>query len=204
LAAEAMLLLFVVAYLALHWLWAVPVWDRYLLPVLPLISILIGRGLSALWSAVADERVVGGRRSRQFVFAALAVLAVAHLPIAAAARAGRYPIGGPAAADGGAARAAQTLKDAPYGTVLYDHWYSWHWRYQLFDDRVYVSWFAHADALVADLAAFGDAGPLRAIALPASAAARPVVRRLAESGYRLEPLPGQDGAAGVLIYRISR
>ena len=91
-----------------------------------------------------------------------------------------------------------------YGTVLYDHWYSWHWRYQLFDDRVYVSWFAHADALLADLAAFGDAGPLRAIALPASAAARPVVRRLAESGYRLEPLPGQDGAAGVIIYRISR
>ncbi len=202
---EAALLLFVVAYLALHWLWAVPVWDRYLLPVLPLIAILIGRGLSALWSAACFLwSAVCGLRSRQFFIAALAVLALAHLPIAAAARAGRYPIGGQPATDGGAARAAQTLKDAPYGTVLYDHWYSWHWRYQLFDGRVYVSWFPHADALLADLAAFDDAGPLRAIALPASAAARPVARRLAESGYRLEPLPGQDGAAGVIIYRISR
>ena len=204
LPAEAMLLLFVVAYLALHWLWAVPVWDRYLLPILPLIAILIGLGVSALWATLAFRRQAGARRSRQFVFAALAVLAVAHLPIAAAARAGRYPIGGQPAADGGAARAAQTLKDAPYGTVLYDHWYSWHWRYQLFDGRAYVSWFPHADALLADLAAFGGVGPLRAIALPASAAARPVVRRLAESGYRLEPLPGQDGAAGVIIYRIGR
>ena len=116
---EAGLLLFVVAYLALHWLWAVPVWDRYLLPILPLIAILIGRGLSVLWSAFCGLRsVVCGQRSRQFVFAALAVLALAHLPIAAAARAGRYPIGGQPTADGGAARAAEALKDAPYGLSL--------------------------------------------------------------------------------------
>ena len=94
------------------------------------------------------------------------------------------------------------LKDAPYGTVLYDHWYSWQWRYQLFDSRVYASWFPHADALLADLAAFGGSGPPRAIALPASAAARPVARRLAAAGYRLEPWPGQDGTAGVILYRI--
>lgn len=193
---EAMLLLFVAAYLALHWLWAVPVWDRYLLPILPLIAILIGRGVSAMML------LVGRRGSRRLALAALAVLALAHLPIAGAARAGRYPIGGQPGADGGAALAAQALKDAPYGTVLYDHWYSWHWRYQLFDSRVYVSWFPHADALLADLAVFGNAGPPRAIALPASDMARPLARRLAEDGYRLEPLPGQNDAAGVIIYRI--
>ncbi len=210
LPVEAMILLFVTAYLALHWLWAVPVWDRYLLPILPQIAILFGPGLSALYSSFVVRRssflgqrsAVGGRRSRHFALVALAVLAVASLPTAAAARAGRFPIGGQPAADGGAARAALALKDAPYGTVLYDHWVSWHWRYQLFDGRVYVSWFPHADALLADLAAFGGAGPARAIALPASAAARPIVRRLAESGYRLEPLPGQDSASGVIIYRI--
>lgn len=194
--AEAALFLFIAAYVALHWLWAVPVWDRYLLPILPLIAILIGRGVSALQSAV------GGQWSRRFVLATLAVLALAHLPVAATARAGRYPIGGQPAADGGAAVAALALRDAPYGTVLYDHWYSWQWRYQLFDSRVYVSWFPHADALLADLAAFGGSGPPRAIALPASAAARPVARRLAEAGYRLEPWPGQDGTAGVILYRI--
>jgi hypothetical protein len=152
--------------------------------------------LSFLWSLAA------GRPARRWLPAALAALAVAHLPIAAAARAGRYPIGGQPAADGGASVAALTLRDAPYGTVLYDHWFSWHWRYQLFGGRVYVSWFPHADALLADLAVFGGAGPPRAIALPASDAARPIIRRLAEAGYRLETWPGQYSAAGVIIYRI--
>jgi 4-amino-4-deoxy-L-arabinose transferase-like glycosyltransferase len=193
---EAALLLFIAGYVALHWLWAVPVWDRYLLPLLPLVALLIGRGLSGLWAAFGD------RPARRWLPVALAALAVAHLPVAAAARAGRYPIGGQPAADGGAAVAALALRDAPYGTVLYDHWYSWHWRYQLFDSRVYVSWFPHADALLADLAAFGDVGPPRAIALPASDATRPVIRRLAEAGYRLEPWPGQESAGGVIIYQI--
>lgn len=187
---DAALILFVLAYLLLHWLWAVPVWDRYLLPILPLVAILLGRGLSLIWSAL-EERPTFKR-----AFAAIVLMLVAaQLAVAAGAREGRYPIGGRPAADGGASQVAQLLEDAPYGTVLYDHWYSWHWRYQLFDGRVYVSWFPHTDALLADLAAFGGSGPARYVALPRDGSAAPVQRRLGEAGYRLVAVPGPAEAA---------
>jgi hypothetical protein len=218
-AADALLAIFVLAYALLHWLWAVPAWDRYLLPVLPIVAALLGRGVAAIagWkkrettdfadstdfqkgkSVESVKSVVSS--SLNSVVALLLVVAVLHLPVAANARAGRYAIGGQPAADGGAAVVALTLADAPYGTVLYDHWYSWHWRYQLFDSRVYVSWFPHADALLADLAAFGGAGPARYVALPRDGSAAPVVRRLGEAGYRLVAVPGPDGAA-MTLWRI--
>ncbi|WP_374688692.1 ArnT family glycosyltransferase [Promineifilum sp.] len=190
--------LFILAYTLLHWLWAVPLWDRYLLPLLPLVAVLLGRGVSLALAAMRAARPVWGRAAA----ALLVAVAALHAPVMLAARAGRHPIGGGPAADGGAAAVARLLEDAPYGTVLYDHWYSWQWRYHLFDRRVYVSWFLHADALLDDLAVFGGGGAARYVALPASAAARPVARRLAEAGYGLEPVAGQDGTASMTLFRI--
>ncbi|MBK7219190.1 MAG: glycosyltransferase family 39 protein [Candidatus Promineofilum sp.] len=54
-AADALLALFVVAYLLLHWLWAVPAWDRYLLPVLPIVAALLGRGVEAVVGLKREE-----------------------------------------------------------------------------------------------------------------------------------------------------
>ncbi len=196
-AAGIMLGLFVLGYLLLHWLWAVPVWDRYLLPVFPLVAILIAGCVSSLWRAARRKRPL-----RMAMAATLVVLSLAQLPVALAARAGQLPIGGRPNADGGAATTARLLKDAPYGTVLYDHWYSWHWRYQLFDGRVYVSWFPHTDALLADLGVFAGQGPPRYIALPSSAVARPIIRRLSENGYRLELLDAGVDAPDMNLYRI--
>ncbi len=194
--AEGLLLLFVLAYALLHWLWAVPVWDRYLLPLLPLVAVLLGRSFAVLVALAARRPAL-----RRALAGLLLVLVVAQAPTAAAARHGRFPIGGSPAAAGGAAAVARLLEDAPYGTVLYDHWYSWHWRYQLFAGRVYVSWFPHADALLTDLAAFGDSGPARYVVLPAGDAGRPVARRLLAAGYDLEAID-QDETASMTLYRI--
>lgn len=199
-----LLALFVLGYMLLHWLWSVPVWDRYLLPIFPLVAILIGRGVSWLWEA-GQEWAAPGRAQRLFrggVLGLGVLLVLAHLPVAKAAHAGQFPIGGQPSADGGAAEIAGLLADAPYGTVLYDHWYSWHWRYQLFDNRVYVSWFPHGDALVADLAAFGQSGPPRFIALPGSEISRPIVRRLEEAGYQLTDMSQSKPKAAMTLYRI--
>jgi hypothetical protein len=181
----------------LHWLWAVPVWDRYLLPIFPLVALLAGRAISCSLEAASVRGVI---RSVYVVTIGLSLLL--SMPVALAARQGHFPIGGQPKADGGAARVARLLKDAPYGTVLYDHWYSWHWQYQLFDGRVYVSWFPHADALLADLAVFSGNGTDRYIALPSSMAAAPVARRLAKGGYVLESVDGQDEAVSMTLYRI--
>jgi 4-amino-4-deoxy-L-arabinose transferase-like glycosyltransferase len=194
---ESLLILFVSGYMLLHWLWAVPVWDRYLLPIFPLVALLGGRAISCALAAVS---VQAGRRP--VYAAAIGLIVLVSMPAALAARQGGFPIGGQPAADGGAARVARLLKDAPYGTVLYDHWYSWHWQYHLFDGRVFVSWFPHVDALLADLAVFSGNGADRYVALPSSMAAAPVARRLAADGYVLESVDGQDEAASMILYRI--
>jgi hypothetical protein len=93
----------------------------------------------------------------------------------------------------------------PYGTVLYDHWYSWHWRYQLFDKGVYVSWFPHPTALVDELMAFGRDGNRHLLALPDDLAAEPVKRAVTEAGFELLLLQTANqpsGMTAVQLYEI--
>ena len=183
-----LLLLFGAGYLLLHWLLAIPVWDRYLLPLLPPMALAAGYGLSAVCA-----RVGAPLPARRLLSAGLLTLLL--LPGAWKARSGGYALGGGPNADLGAAVLAEALAGAPYGAVLYDHWYSWQWRYHLFDKRVYVSWFPHTDALLADLAVFGGDGHSRYIALPDAAVSRPAERALVGAGFSLRPVtlptPGQ-------------
>ena len=46
---DAVLALYVAAYLALHFILSFQPWDRYLLPIVPLVAILAARGLLAAW-----------------------------------------------------------------------------------------------------------------------------------------------------------
>ncbi len=200
--AEALIGLFVAGYLLLHWLWAVPVWDRYLLPILPLVAILIARGTTALWRAGAASPSPAARAGVGLV---LGTLLLAALWPATGARAGSVPLGGSRTADAGAAAVAGLLDEAPYGTVLYDHWYSWQWRYHLFDKTVYVSWFPHADGLLDDLSAFGGGTSPRYIVLPPGDTGRPVARRLADAGWVLVPVPAPGRSrTDMVLYRLER
>ncbi len=169
---------FGLAYLLLHWLLAVPTWDRYLLPLVPLTAVLLGR-LAGQWAPP-------GLLRRQLALGALLVALM--MGTAWQARNGRLPIGGQPDADGGARAIAAYLADAPYGTVLYDHWYSWQWRYHLFDKKVYVSWVAHPQALARDLAVFGHNGQPRYLALPADDSSLPFRRAVQAAGFHLEPV----------------
>lgn len=198
----AILLVFLVAYALAHWLFAVPVWDRYLLPVWPVVLLLAARLLALAWRWLA-ERLHVSQRTFGPVLAGGLLLAL--LVPASAARHGHYPLGSSPTADHGAWRVGGLLRDEPYGTVLYDHWYSWHWRYQLFDSGVYVSWFPHADALRDDLAVFGDDGSPRYLVLPAGATADPVRRAVAAAGFSLVVVPdGSPGDRNMMLYRLEK
>jgi hypothetical protein len=122
------------------------------------------------------------------------------LPAGVAAREARFSIGGQQADGSGVEQLAWELRDAPYGTVLYDHWYSWQWRYHLLDSGIYLSWFAHPDDLAADLDAFLDEGEARYVALPQATEAVPVQRKLQDAGYSLEIV---RSVAGITLYRIT-
>ena len=184
---------FVVGYLLLHWLLAIPVWDRYLLPLVPLLAILVGGSVRCQGSGVRLLSGIGGQR---FIHYSLFIIHFLLLFAAVRAAAGHYPIGSTAQSDQGAAEVAAVLQDAPYGTVLYDHWYSWHWRYHFFDTGVYVSWFPDAPHLVEELQVFGP--DQRFIALPAGDRARPIVRELDTAGFRLEPVAA---AGNIVLYK---
>ena len=105
---------------------------------------------------------------------------------------------------GGAARIAtgptvgRRLRPGRYSM---DHWYSWQWRYHLFDTTVYVNWFPHPAALVEDLDAFYRADNPRYIALPLDQKGIPVVQSLNRAGYKLERV---DQAGKIGLYAIRK
>ena len=190
------LLLFALAYFLFHWLVAVPVWDRFLLPLAPLTAVLLA-GL------LAHPTFVRLRPRPQAL--GLIALLVILLPGAQLAANGRYAVGGTRSADQGAAQVVHFLADAPYGTVLYDHWYGWQWRYHLFDSRVYVSWFAHPDGLVEDLTVFATAEANRYLALPAGVGRLPVERAVYAGGFMLELVftaVDEHGNPTIYLYRV--
>ena len=196
-AIDQMLFLFLLAYGVLHWLLAVPVWDRYLLPAAPLAAILMGRFVSRVLAFIGAGLPVSPRLQ---AVGAVTVLLAIMLPAGVAAREARFSIGGQQADGSGVEQLAWELRDAPYGTVLYDHWYSWQWRYHLLDSGIYLSWFAHPDDLAADLDAFLDEGEARYVALPQATEAVPVQRKLQDAGYSLEIV---RSVAGITLYRIT-
>lgn len=189
---DHLFVIFVAAYAVLHWFIAVPVWDRYLLPVLPLLALLFGRFVSRVLTFLAPGLPI----SLGYLQRAVVTGAVLLLLVPAVSAAGES---GEGAVDGEVAAVANLLSDHPYGTVLYDHWYSWHWRYFLFDSGVYVSWYPHPAALVEDLAVFAGGEEQRYLVLPADDRAQPVYRALLQAGYTLQP---EYRGTGVALYRI--
>lgn len=196
---NAILAAYCFAYLLLHWLLAVPVWDRYLLPLLPLVAVLAGRILATLGGE--NQRLTTGvflnRLSGRRI--GLLLLALWLLWPAWNTANGRFHLGEQKTADEGAREIAALLSTAPYGTVLYDHWYSWQWRYHLFDKKVYVSWMPSPAALAQDLAVFGRNGQPRYLALPVGEVAKPFQRAVWEAGFHLTPV---TSSGTMVLYEI--
>jgi 4-amino-4-deoxy-L-arabinose transferase-like glycosyltransferase len=209
-ALDRLFVLFVVAYSLSLWFIAVPVWDRYVLALLPFIGLVLARIvwriIAYVWSVIEFSVRPPLWTKNLIILIPMALIAFQAPGIVAAYR-GELPVGSSPWADQGATEISRALVDEPYGTVLYDHWYSWQWRYHLFDSKVYVSWFPDPDALVADLQVFGRDGNRRFIALPDSRLSSPVERALIDSGYRLDPVAsarGGQGEAGMRLFLIER
>lgn len=181
-SSDTLLILFTITYLALHWLLAVPIWDRYLLPLLPLTVVLLARGWRRL--EIGYSGLLVPWHGFQSLLSSLLLLLL--LIPAFKARSGQPT------ADNGTAQIATWLADAPYGTVLYDHWYSWHWRYHFFDKRVFVNWFPYPAALAEDLAVFGHDGHPRYLVLPADDRGDPIRRAVQSADFTLCPLVSDD------------
>lgn len=162
--ADIVILGYLLLFLAAYWLLAFNVWDRYLVPLLPLLALLLARLAVGGWWLAAGlvGAVVPARNS--YVRRALAVLLASFfflffLPATFRAAHSGYPIGGDHGAYDGIDEVARYIRTLPPEGVLYDHWLSWEFNYYLFDRPLYIAWFPTPDALTTDLQSFGRTSP---------------------------------------------
>lgn len=136
------LALWALGFLLLHMITTVQIWDRYLLPLGPVIALLVGG-----WAAMASR----SQRAGAGAVGALAAVALLAWPAAIAARGG-FPIGGDHGAYDGLNEAlAWVAAQGPQKQVLYHNALGWNAQYTLYDavqaGQIELRWFASSAAL---------------------------------------------------------
>lgn len=203
---------FTLTFLAGYWLLAFNVWDRYLVALTPVTALLTGRVFGGI--AHHTPRIVSrARRTTQIkprttslLSAACFLLAAACLlpPALTASRSG-FPIGGDHGAYDGIDQIAATLKTAPAGSVLYDHWLSWELGFYLFDGPTYLLWVPGPGVLADDLRAFGRSSP-RYIVSPSWESFAEMQAAIEEAGFTVEVIRQarrRDGSLSFTLYQIA-
>ncbi len=196
---DQLLVSFCLVYALLHWLIAFPVWDRYLLPLLPILAVLLGRIL--MYAALRWRRHVA-RSVGGMVGAVL--LGLLLLVPAFRGSTGRSSLGAERANYQGIEDVLALFKELPEGAVVYHHWLGWHYHYALFDGPAYLAYWPTPGWLARDVQAFGKGDP-RYIAFPAWESTVRVEQALQEVGYVLEPVlkaVGRDDSHGFTAYRV--
>jgi 4-amino-4-deoxy-L-arabinose transferase-like glycosyltransferase len=218
--ADGLLLGFSLVYLGAYWLLSFNLFDRYLLPLLPLVFVLLGRVAAVSVVALRDggnrmaglvrlARYAGQLRPPAGAWRALAAFAPIILVLflirnAVATNYDFSPIGGDHGALDGIDDTARFVHTLPRNGVLYDHWLSWEFEYYLFDRPMPTYWFPDTPTLVANLTASGHARP-HYVAVPWWASAAEVDSATARAGYRLVPVHKsfrRDGVPSIVIYQL--
>jgi 4-amino-4-deoxy-L-arabinose transferase-like glycosyltransferase len=195
--ADLLLVSFVLVYLLLHWLCAFPVWDRYLLPLVPVLALGLGR----LLQLAASATQLPLSRATPVALGLLALLLAA--PAAGAAH-GAYPVGGDHGTYDGIDLVATFLSRLPEGTVVYHHWLGWHFAHHLFDAPVYQAYWPTPAWLARDVLAFGGREP-RYVVFPSWESSGRVEHALSQVNYGLRPefsTERRDGTHSFTVYRI--
>jgi 4-amino-4-deoxy-L-arabinose transferase-like glycosyltransferase len=199
-AFDISLMAFALGYFFLHWLLAFPTWDRYLLGLVPVMCVLLGR----LASLVAGWLALRIRSSQVAGLVVVIFVAALMVPPAAQATQSALPVGGDHGPHDGIDCVAAYLRELPKGMVVYDHWLGWTLRYYLWDAPAYVAYFATPGWLAEDLHVFGRTSP-RYIVFPADESTTRVERAIAPEGFGLMPVLSthdRHGQPTFTLYRI--
>jgi 4-amino-4-deoxy-L-arabinose transferase-like glycosyltransferase len=163
LAAQSVIATYVLGYLLAHIALTFQPWDRYLLPILPLICALAGAGLTLGWRALRVSAV--GAPLRPVVAAAAVGLAAYAASLGVTVR---IPAGSDIGAYQGVAEAAQFLARQPGRPVVYHNRLGWHLDYYLYGHSVTPSWFDSPEKLASEAERVAEERPDSAqwLALP--------------------------------------
>ncbi|MFC1959711.1 ArnT family glycosyltransferase [Chloroflexota bacterium] len=116
---DIILLAYCLGYVAVYWLIAFNLYDRYLYPLLPLFALLIARGLTEL------PKLLNIPQSRRTTAVLLTILLLVMLPTAVQTRSAQTPLNTVNAHHSGIVETANYLNTLPPGTIVYDHWLGW-------------------------------------------------------------------------------
>ncbi len=185
---------FVLLYLLAHWLLTFNVWDRYLLGLMPLLAMLLGR---VIWLAGRFAHPTYG-----LIAVALVMILLIH-PAWQAAHSG-YPVGGDHWAYDGLDAVTDYLRaEMPPGAVLYHRYLGWHYLFYLFDAPVQLRWYYSPARLAEDAQQMSEVP--RYIVLPSWRPRLPLQAALRRAGLNMYPLIRTlraDGTPSLTVYRI--
>jgi hypothetical protein len=203
---DLLITFYLLLYLSAYWLLAFNVWDRYLVPILPLALLLFARTLERLTESIryVIRHSAFYRPPHPTFYLLLPASILLVLPSALTAARSGHPIGGDHGAYDGIDDVARYLNALPEGTVLYDFWLSWQWRFYLFDGPAYVAWMPTPEALATDLRAFGRISP-RYLVAPDWESVAETRAAAAEAGFCLRPVHEayrRDGSRSFVVYRL--
>jgi 4-amino-4-deoxy-L-arabinose transferase-like glycosyltransferase len=199
---DLLLIVFCASYGLIHWLFAFPVWDRYLLPVLSALALLVSR-VAAITCLEIRRRLRWTAVPFSYTFTGL-LLMTCLLLVAAPGSVGHSRVSDGRSAYEGIGAVSRFLSSAPSGSVVYQHWLGWHYSYYLFDKYVYVAYWPTVDWLQEDVRAFGQASQ-RYIVFPDWQSSTRIRRALDDIGYKLTPAfrsLRRDGSVSFRIYEM--
>lgn len=165
---------YLAAYLAFHWLVAFPVLDRYLLPMVPLMSLLAGYGARAMVHNQVQLTMLG------FLVALLVGIG------ATKALSGDYPIGGDRGANDGIHEVAAFLSEQPPGSIVYYQSIGWQLSYYMFGSQQVIVHFDGPAALLKDVEVFWRPLDRRFIVLARNESQHEITRALSSAGFTLK------------------
>lgn len=193
-----------VGYFALMWLVAFPVLDRYLLPLVAIIAILLGKLATVLVNLI-EHLVQPKFRVVIRGIGGLLVLGVI-LPSAFQAAASEIPVGGDHGGYDGIDQAAAYLRSLPPGTAIYYNSLGWELNYYLFDSYVVPAVFGSPDALAHDLVAFGREPNQRYLIMPGGVSQAEVLDAVRRGGFKatvVKETYNRAGQRSFVIYHVT-
>ncbi|MEZ4683893.1 MAG: glycosyltransferase family 39 protein [Caldilineaceae bacterium] len=161
-----LLWLWTLGFLAIHLCSTIQIWDRYLLPLVPIGATLLGGGLGVVADPLPPTSSAPSAfyvQNRHRLTRLLAIgLCVTLLPTAIEAAGGALPIGGDHGAYSGLVEAVDWVEKQEKPAILYQQRLGWQLQFYLYTahqhGQVEARWFANATTL-ADNAAKNTARP---------------------------------------------
>jgi hypothetical protein len=202
---DGALAIYALGFVAVHTIVSFGVWDRYLLPLVPVAALLLARIALLPCDLLQGERWPTWGRGAYSLLAALLLAGALLRPASVALRHG-YPLGSDDGRHQGIEDVAAYFRgNVPAGAILFHHWLGWHYAYYMFDYPYQFPYYPDPAYLLDYVRRVPDTP--KYIVFGSWFSPAEVEATLAGGGWRLHEVYRTyraDGSASFVVYRIER